>query len=204
MGEIKKITQLSNNRFLNLYEMDTVKRTGAPGKYYVASRAKTEAGLKLHTKRDDPDGVVMYMLYGEARDKVVLVHQYRYTLDGWIYEFPAGLVDPGENYQQAATREVKEETGLDLTPLTVDPMYEKPYYMTIGMTDECCATVYGYASGNITTKNEEDSEEIEVVIADRAMVRKILKEERVATCCAAQLMHFIQDEDPFAFLNADK
>ena len=69
---------------------------------------------------------------------------------GYIYEFPAGLVEAGEDFHQAAISEMKEETGLDLEPLQVVEAYEKPYFTTIGMTDESCATVYGYASGEIS------------------------------------------------------
>ena len=43
-------------------------------------------------------------------------------------------------------------------------------------------------------------EEIEVVLADRNEVKRILKEERVAIMCAYMLMHFLKDEEPFAFL----
>ena len=42
-----------------------------------------------------------------------------------------------------------EETGLKFTPLKVDPAFEKPYFTTVGMTDESCVTVYGYAEGEI-------------------------------------------------------
>ena len=159
--------------------------------------------MKISTRNQKPDGVLVYSLYGEKRDRVVLVRQYRYTLDDYIYEFPAGLVEPGEEFHQAAARELKEETGLDFTPVKADPMYEKPYFTTIGMTDECCATVYGYASGEIDKSRLEDSEDLDIVLADKNEIRRILKEERVAIMCAYMLMHFLTDEEPFRFLDAD-
>ena len=55
-------------------------------------------------------------------------------------------------------------------------------------------------SGEISAAAQEDSEEIEVIIADRDEVRRILKEERVAIMCAYMLMHFLKDEEPFDFL----
>lgn len=131
---------------------------------------------------------------------MVLIRQYRYPIDGYIYELPAGLVDEGEDYHQAAIRELREETGLTLAPLTVDEMYQKPYFTTIGMTDESCGTVYGYASGQVSQEYMEDSEEIQVVLADRKEVRRILKEELVSQNCAYMMMHFLHDEEPFAFL----
>ena len=61
--------------------------------------------------------------------------------------------------------------------------------------------VYGYASGKVSKQGQEDSEEIEIVLADREEVKRILKEERVAIMCAYMLMHFLKEEkDPFSFL----
>lgn len=57
---------------------------------------------------------------------------------------------------------------------------EKPFYTTVGLTDEACATVYGRASGEISRENLEENEELEIVLADREEARRILKEERVA------------------------
>ena len=71
------------------------------------------------------------------------------------------------------------------------------------MTDECCATVYGYASGEIDKSRLEDSEDLDIVLADKNEIRRILKEERVAIMCAYMLMHFLTDEEPFRFLDAD-
>lgn len=202
MGKIKAIKQITKNPFVNLYDLDTEKKTGQPGKYYVASRARTVEELELSSKEQSPDGVIIYSLYGEKRDKVVLIRQYRFSIDNYIYELPAGLVDPGEDFHFSAVREMKEETGLDLHPIQVDPIYEKPYYTTIGMTDECCGTVFGYADGEISAELQEDSEEIEVVLADREEVRRILREERVAIVCSYMLMHFLHDEEPFGFLKS--
>ena len=168
----------------------------------MASRAEKPEKLKISTRKNTPDGVIIYSIVKDTdgAQKVVLIRQYRYPIDDFIYEFPAGLVDAGETYAQAAVRELKEETGLTLEPITVAPEYEKPYFTTIGMTDESCAAVYGYASGSVTRKYQEASEEIEVVLADKAEVRRILKEEKVAIMCAYMLMHYLHDEDAFGFL----
>ena len=184
MPEIKQATRKTENPYVNLYELETKDRVGHDKHYYVASRAKTAEDLKLSTHNEKPDGVIIY----------------RYSLDEYIYEFPAGLVDPGENFRQAAAREVKEETGLTLSPLTLENGYERPFFTTVGMTDECCATVFGYVSGNLTSEGEEDTEDIEALLVDREEAKRILKEERVAIMCAYMLMHFVADEDPFAFL----
>ena len=105
-------------------------------------------------------------MYGEQKDRVVLVRQYRYPLGDYVYEFPAGLVEPGEAMTDAAVREFHEETGLHLKVVLADDMYTKPRFTTVGMTDEACGMVYGYASGVPDNRFEESSEDIQVVQAD--------------------------------------
>lgn len=202
MGKIEGVEQGTHNSHVNLYYVKATSVHNTPVAYQVASRAKNVEELKLTSHENHPDGVVIYSIYGEKRDKVVLIRQYRYTLDDYVYEFPAGLVEPGEEFHQGAVRELYEETGLKLEPLKVDPAYEKPYFTTVGLTDESCATVYGYASGDISREAQEDSEEIEIVLADKKEVRRILKEEKVAIMCAYMLMHFLEDKEPFGFLHA--
>ena len=203
MSDIEKIIQQTENRFLNMYELQGRNRAGKEKRYFMASRAESEKDLKIRTRKDSADGVVIYALYGEKRDRVVLIRQYRFPLDDFVYELPAGLVDEGETFREAAVREMHEETGLTLTPVQADAMFEKPRYTTIGLTDEACATVYGYAQGTVSREFCEPTEEIEVVIADREEVRRILREERVALICAYHMMHFLHDEEPFGFLGAE-
>jgi ADP-ribose pyrophosphatase len=42
---------------------------------------------------------------------VILLKQYRHAVGGFIWEIPAGTIDPGENARQCAERELTEETG---------------------------------------------------------------------------------------------
>lgn len=200
MGKISKIIQKTNTRFLNFFELETVKKTGEAGRYFLASRAKTIEDLEINRGETRADGVAMYVLCGEKHDRVLLIRQFRWAIGSYVYEFPAGLVEDGEDVKEAAIREVYEETGLSMTPLDVDPMFTRPVYMTDGMTDEACALVYGYGEGDIRNQHLEDTEEIEVILADRDEVRRILKEERIAVNCALHMMHFLADEEPFAFL----
>jgi ADP-ribose pyrophosphatase len=42
---------------------------------------------------------------------IILIRQYRYAVDRWLWELPAGSVDPGEEPEAAAVRECHEEIG---------------------------------------------------------------------------------------------
>jgi ADP-ribose diphosphatase len=64
--------------------------------------------------------------------KLILIRQYRYTLDRWIWELPAGSLKPGEDPAMAAARECEEEIGL--VPRRVDRL--GGFYPTPGFCDE--------------------------------------------------------------------
>ena len=200
MDRVKGIKKLTDNRFLNLYELDADFRDGSSAPYYVASRRKNIESLKAVTHDNQADGVILYGVYGEEKDKLVLVRQYRYPIGDYIYEFPAGLLEPGEDVAEAGIREMFEETGLNFTPVRGGDC-ERPFFTSVGMTDESCGLCFGYCSGTPTNIHQEDAEDIQVVLADREECKRILKEENVAIMCAYMLMHFIASEgDPLEFL----
>jgi ADP-ribose pyrophosphatase len=47
----------------------------------------------------------------KSEPRVLLVRQYRYTVNDFIWELPAGRIDEGEDELPAAKRELLEETG---------------------------------------------------------------------------------------------
>ena len=162
MIEIKEVIRQTQNKFLNMFEYRGTNKVGHDFRYFVASRADKEENLKAVSGENHPDGVIMYALYGEKEDRVVLIRQFRIPLGCYIYEFPAGLVDKGEDYRAAAVREMHEETGLAFTPVDADQMYEAPRYTTAGLTDESCCMVYGHASGEPSRKYLEEGEDIQI------------------------------------------
>jgi ADP-ribose pyrophosphatase len=54
--------------------------------------------------------------------EIVLQKQYRPPVDKLVIEFPAGLIDAGETPEQAAIRELKEETGYVAEVLETSPV----------------------------------------------------------------------------------
>jgi dihydroneopterin triphosphate diphosphatase len=62
------------------------------------------------------------------RTQVLIVH--RSPVQGSYWHVVAGGVEPGEAAAQAATRELKEETGLDATPVASQRVVEYAYPLT--------------------------------------------------------------------------
>lgn len=64
--------------------------------------------------------------------QLLLIKQYRYAANGYLYELPAGRLDPGEAPEDCARRELREETGCAAERM--DFLYTM--YTTPGFTDE--------------------------------------------------------------------
>lgn len=72
------------------------------------------------------------LLAQPSPDRIILVRQYRYVIDRWIWELPAGSREPGEPPAVCARRECEEEIGL--TPHKVRRL--AALYPTPGFCDE--------------------------------------------------------------------
>lgn len=192
----------TNNRFLNMYEADAVGRDGRHFPYYFASR-REDGDLMFETGKLKADGVVIYSVYKPDPGKLVVIRQFRYPVNQYIYELPAGLIDAGETAEIAAAREMKEETGLEFMSFNGYPdALKRPFIQSQGMSDECDITVFGYADGEISSGKEEDTEDIQVILADKTEVKRILQEELVSVRGAYLMTAFLKSspDAPFDFL----
>lgn len=76
---------------------------------------------------------VVPLLNADSDDPMVLlIRQYRYAADGYLYEIPAGRLDPGESPMECARRELAEETGYRAE--SVEHLFTM--FTTPGFTDE--------------------------------------------------------------------
>ncbi len=200
----ESVIKLTENPFLNLYQIDAIARDGVHFNYYFASRNDSEH-IKHKTHSMQPEGMAIYALTEDGK-KIVLVRQYRYPINDYIYELPAGLIEPGENASEAAVREMLEETGLTLKVYEGGAAYlRRGFFLAQGMTDESGSMIYGTVAEETGRQQLENTEDMEVILADREMVKKILETERVTIRCAYLLMQFLQADPktPFQFLEIE-
>ena len=97
--------------------------------------------------------------------KVLLVRLGRYSHYAGFWTFPGGLLDAGESMAEAATREVKEETNLDLT---IERSFWRGAEPTSGREVEIFT---GTAIGHLKVQASELDEAVWFEIDDALMIK---------------------------------
>lgn len=105
--------------------------------------------------------------------EIVLIRQYRYTLDRWIWELPAGSLEPPEDPAAGAARECEEEIGQ--VPDQVERL--RSFFPTPGFCDEemiffRCTRLRAPAADSTARKDDDEDLEARTFTLDeaRAMV----------------------------------
>lgn len=189
------IEQQTDNKFLNLYHISALTKTAKPFDYYMASRNSIE-NIKPISHKNSPEGMAVFALVKNDNEpeRVVLIRQYRYPLDTYLYELPAGLIEEGESPEAAAVREMKEETGLTLNVIEdscYDILAKNPFYLAQGLTDESGVIICGTAAGDVTYDEQEDSEDIKVCFVTKDEARTLLQTEPFSMRAGLMLWHWI-------------
>ena len=157
-SRVIKVVKQTENKYLNLYEFQAKRRNGKVAPYFVSSRATDVEQLKAVSDTEQPDGVIIYGVYGEKKDKLVLVKQFRYPFSEITTEVPAGKLEYGEAHYDCGKRELLEETGFNCSEYVfLGELYPTPAYNT--------EIIYMYlAKGLVQDKQNLDEDEfIDVV-----------------------------------------
>ena len=102
----------------------------------------------------------------------LMCREFRFAVNDFVWEFPTGMIEKGESPEDAARRELKEETGLEL--VRVERMLPKCCY-SVGLTDEIIVPVIVTVQGEM--KNCSDAyEEIIPYKMSPAEIRELMRE----------------------------
>ncbi|HSR54488.1 MAG TPA: NUDIX hydrolase [Acidobacteriota bacterium] len=112
------------------------------GKEYIREAVRHPGGVVILGRR--PDG------------RIPFVRQHRYPPDEIVLELPAGKLDEGEEPNQAAARELEEETGYRAAGLR----HVSSFYSTPGFCDEI---LHFFHSDTLTASHQSGGEEDEIL-----------------------------------------
>ncbi|MBQ9908722.1 MAG: NUDIX hydrolase [Treponema sp.] len=169
--EIKKVHQ---GKFITRYDVEYESVSGRGKTYEMISRNPDIDSLEK-LNGGQADAVVM-ILHDKSGEKILLSREFRMATGEWVYNFPAGLIDRGEEPSEAALRELREETGLHLD--RIDEIWFESY-SAVGFSNEKNVVVTGEASGEICPSDSE-MEEIEARWYTKAEIKALLKENHFA------------------------
>lgn len=165
-ASIDKITTVAEGKFLRMELVEFTDSRGIRRKWEAVSRTSS-SGAALIIPRIVPD------------DAFILVRQFRPPAGKLVLEFPAGLIDAGEDAATAAVRELGEETGYEGKVTAVLP----PGNSSPGMSGETITLVAMEIDGTRykdapPQAHPEENEEIEVFTVPRKELASFLEEQR--------------------------
>ena len=172
--EYRGIRKIHEGRFITRYDVDYVTAEGNTKTYEIISRNQNIRTLD-DLQNKTPNAVVM-ILTDENGERILVNREYRMAMAQWIYNFPAGLIDPGESAEESAKRELWEETGLRL--MRIDDVLDNSY-SAVGFSNERNVCVFGVAEGEFH-KSTSDAEEITPGWYTKEEIKQLLRTEPFA------------------------
>lgn len=124
-------------------------------------------------ERVNCDGVIGIVPFTDMNE-IILIRQFRPPINGFVIELPAGLVDAGEDFEQAVRRELIEETGYeagDVQFLTEGPM-------SSGASAEILSVYVATGLIHVGIGQRDETEDIEVIPVQLDKVTARLQELR--------------------------
>lgn len=171
---LKNIKKVIEGKFIHRYDITYETADGGTKVYEMISR-NPDIKNQEELISGKPDSVVLIM-HDETRQKILINKEFRLATGTWVYNFPAGLIDPGETPRESAVRELWEETGLEVK--SIDD-YINISYSAIGFSNEINVCIVGTAAGSFR-ESTSVVEEIEPGWYTKEEVRNLLKSQPFA------------------------
>lgn len=109
------------------------------------------------------------------KNELVLINQYRHPVKNTDIELPAGYIEKNENIEQAAHRELLEETGYKAEKL--EEIQE--VYSSAGLMSNNIHFFIGFNAKKIQEPKLDENEELEVLTTPFENAIKLLEEEKI-------------------------
>ena len=122
----------------------------------VKHRVKLADGKESYREVVEHAGAVCVVAMND-KDEVLLVRQFRIATGKALLEIPAGKLEPNEDPEECALRELEEETGFRARK--IEPLFKA--YTSPGFTDEAI-TAFVASDLEVTQTNFDEGEAIEL------------------------------------------
>lgn len=166
--ELLSLEKKSNDKFIHNYVLSYKNRVGNRKEYEIVSRNKN---LNLDILGNINNAI---SIVGICDDKMLISKEFRLSVNRWIYNFPCGLIDKGENAEIAARRELMEETNMEIEEII---KILPPSFSAMGISDEKTTLIFAKVKGTPTPNLDFVDEEIEPKLVSKEEMKKLLETE---------------------------
>lgn len=180
---LKGIVKKVEGKFTALYDLIYENKLGSEKVYEMISYDKNLT-MESNIYERSANSVVL-MVFNRDKTKILLNKEFRLAVNHIVYNTPAGLIDKGEDYIEAAKRELKEETGLDIIEIIkVLP----PCFSAVGLSNDKNICIFCIADGNINSEKSGEDEEIEPIWVDKKEALSILEDSSGFIAARTQML----------------
>ena len=164
-----------SGKYLDYIETEYKLRNDETKIYESVVRKQTEINSK--TMGHHVTHAVVMIVLNKEHTRMLINKEFRLSVNDWVYNLPAGLIDKGESVEEALRRELKEETGLDVVRII---RTLPASFCSIGESNT--TTILSYIEATGTLHNDGNPvEEIEPLWVDKGRARDILKSDRITS-----------------------
>lgn len=108
-------------------------------------------------------------------DLIVLIRQYRHGTREITLEIPGGIVEPGDSPEEAARRELREETGFEGAEMvSIGRVHPNPAFL-----NNHCFTYVARDVVRTGTQTQDEKEDIEVLLRPASEIPDLIRQGQI-------------------------
>lgn len=157
--------KVRDGKYLKNYELSYENKAGRLKKFEIVSRKDLKSPKELG-ERVSGVSIVAF-----CEDKILLLEEFRMSINKKIYNLCAGMMEEGETVEECISRELYEETGLSVRRfLDILP----PSYSAVGFSDTKTYIAFVETEG-IFADHTSENEEISARFYTKEEVKRLLR-----------------------------
>ncbi len=165
--ELRKFEKVKDGKYLKNYEITYLNKSGKEKKYEIVSRRELSCAEDLGAA---PSGV---SVVATCNGKLLLLHEFRMGVNRTIYNLCAGMIEDGESIEECISRELYEETGLQVREII---KILPPSFAAVAFSDTTTYIAFVEVEGDFEDHTSEN-EQIEACFYSQEEVKELLETE---------------------------
>lgn len=154
--------------YIGIYDLDYKLPSGKTKQYTIASRND----LTMDNLSKLKNNAITAFILNKDRTKTLLLSEFRMGINTYVYNTVSGLIDEGETPIEALTRELYEESGLEIDTIIKE---FPPSYSSVGISDETVIPFIITVKDGAFEQHLEETEDIIPIWMDKQLVENLLK-----------------------------